>query len=137
MWSQNTITNRNHFIIISTRKSIEYLEILDDSRIIFQPWNWSVLLDWTLIRAVGRFENPRGVVMSRAYSAPPPQYMPWSLILIKVLNNFWCFKYQIPTRTCSEAYLQHYWRNCLLNLYFFTFFKDNFFNYVSNMLPSK
>ena len=72
MWSQNTITNRNHFIIISTRKSIEYLEILDDSRIIFQPWNWSVLLDCTLIRAVGRFENPRGVVMSRAYSAPPP-----------------------------------------------------------------
>jgi hypothetical protein len=37
-----------------------YLEILDDSRIIFQPWNWSVLLDCTLIRAVGRFENPRG-----------------------------------------------------------------------------
>ena len=60
MWSQNTITNRNHFIIISTRKSIEYLEILDDSRIIFQPWNWSVLLGWTLIRAVVRFENLRG-----------------------------------------------------------------------------
>ena len=33
------------------------------------------------------------------------QYMPWNLLLIKVLDNFWYFKHQIPTRTCSEAYL--------------------------------
>ena len=41
------------------------------------------------------------------------QCMPWNLLIIKVLNNFWHFKHQIPTRTCSEAYLKHYWRNCL------------------------
>ena len=41
------------------------------------------------------------------------QYMPWNLLIINVLNNFWYFKHQIPTRTCSEAYLKHYWRNCL------------------------
>ena len=33
------------------------------------------------------------------------QYMPWNLLLIKVLHNSWYSKHQIPTRTCSEAYL--------------------------------
>ena len=33
------------------------------------------------------------------------QYMPWNLLLIKVLINFWYFKHQILTGTCSEAYL--------------------------------
>ena len=33
------------------------------------------------------------------------QYMPWNLLLIKVLINFWYFKHQISTGTCSEAYL--------------------------------
>ena len=33
------------------------------------------------------------------------QYMPWNLLLIKVLNKFWYFKHQIPTGTFSEAYL--------------------------------
>ena len=42
------------------------------------------------------------------------QYIPWKLILIKFLNNFWYFKVQMSTRICSEAYLKHYWRNCIL-----------------------
>ena len=50
------------------------------------------------------------------------QYMPWNLLLIKVLNNFWYFKHQILTRICSEAYLKHYWRNCLLLIVFFLLF---------------
>ena len=33
------------------------------------------------------------------------KYMLWNLLLIKVLNNFWYYKHQIPTGTCSEAYL--------------------------------
>ena len=41
------------------------------------------------------------------------QYMPWNLLLIKVLNNFWYFKHQILTRISSEAYLKCKWRNCL------------------------
>ena len=41
------------------------------------------------------------------------QYMPWNLLLIKLLNNFWYFKHQILTKICSEAYLKHNWRNCL------------------------
>ena len=41
------------------------------------------------------------------------QYMPWNLNIIKVLNNFWYFKYQILTRICSDAYLKYYWRNWL------------------------
>ena len=41
------------------------------------------------------------------------QFMPWNILIIKVLNNFWYFKYQIPTRTCSKAHLKRYWRNCL------------------------
>ena len=46
------------------------------------------------------------------------QYIPWNLLIIKFLNNFWYFKHQILTRICSEAYLKHYWRNCLQKLYF-------------------
>ena len=65
------------------------------------------------------------------------QYIPRNLLIIKVLNNFWYFKHQIPSRTCSEAYLKHYWRNSLQKLYSFTFVRDNFFNNVSNMLLSK
>ena len=41
------------------------------------------------------------------------QYMPWNLLLIKVLNSFWYFKHQISTRIGSKAYLKHNWRNCL------------------------
>ena len=33
------------------------------------------------------------------------QYMSWNIFLIKVLNNLWYSKHQIPTRSCSEAYL--------------------------------
>ena len=44
------------------------------------------------------------------------QYMPWDLHMIKVLNNFSYFKHQILTRIYSEAYLKHYWRNCLQKL---------------------
>ena len=39
------------------------------------------------------------------------QYMLWNLIIIKVLNSIWYFKHQIPTSICSEAYLNHNWRN--------------------------
>ena len=38
------------------------------------------------------------------------QYMPWNLLLIIVLNNFWYFKHQTLTRICSEACLKHNWR---------------------------
>ena len=41
-------------------------------------------------------------------------FVPWNLLLIKTLNNFWYFKHQISTRICSKAYLKHYWRSCLL-----------------------
>ena len=51
--------------------------------------------------------------------------MPWNLLLIKVLNDFWYFKHQILTRICSEAYLKRYWRNCLCKLYFFHSSKTN------------
>ena len=66
------------------------------------------------------------------------QYMSWNNSLIKVLNSFWCFKHQISTRISSEAYLKHYWRNCLQILPFFIyFFNNNLFNYVSNMLSAQ
>ena len=54
------------------------------------------------------------------------QYMPWNLLIIKVLNNFWYFKHQIPTMIGSKAYLKHYWRNCLQILSFFIDFNNNF-----------
>ena len=87
----------------------------------------------------------------RTARAPPPvcwigvkgallcaqQYMSWNIFLTKVLNNFWYFEHPILTMIYSEAYLKHYWRNCLHKLYFFAFFRDNFFNHVSNMLSSK
>ena len=38
------------------------------------------------------------------------QYMPWNLLLIKVLNNFWYFKHQTSTMIWSEAYMKHNWR---------------------------
>ena len=65
------------------------------------------------------------------------QCMPWDLLLTKVLNIFWYFKHQIMTKISSEAYLKHYWRNCLQILSFFIYFNNNLFNYVSNMLKSK
>ena len=65
------------------------------------------------------------------------QYMPSNLLIIKVLNIFLYFKHQISTGICSEAYLKHYWRNCLQKLQYFTFVRDNFFNNVLNMLLSK
>ena len=34
------------------------------------------------------------------------QYVPWNLLIIEVLNNFWYFKHQILTRICSEVYLK-------------------------------
>ena len=65
------------------------------------------------------------------------QHMPWNPLLIKVLHNFSYFKHQIPTRTSSEEYLWHYWRNFLQKMYFFSFFKDNFFNCVPNTYASE
>ena len=39
--------------------------------------------------------------------------MPWNVLLRKVLNNFWYFKYQILTRVSSKICLRCNWRNCL------------------------
>jgi len=83
----------------------------------------------------------RGDFVGRKPSPPPPtvcwigvkvavlcarQYMPSNLLIIKVLNNFLYFKHQILTGICSEAYLKHYWRNCLQKLQFFIFFQRQF-----------
>ena len=65
------------------------------------------------------------------------KYMPWTVLLIIVLNNFWYFKHQILTRICSDAYLKHNWRNCLWKEWKLTISEDNFFNNVSHMLLSK
>ena len=65
------------------------------------------------------------------------KYMSWNTFLIKVLNKFWYFEHSTLTIIYLEAYLKRDWRNCIQKLYFFTSFKGNFFNYVSNMLPSK
>ena len=69
------------------------------------------------------------------------QYMPWSLIIIKVLNNFWHFEHYIPTRTCSEAYLSHYWSKCREKLYSFYLLQRQFlqscFKYGSKQIIVK
>ena len=62
------------------------------------------------------------------------QYMPWNLLLIIVLNNFWYFKHQTSTRICSEAFLKHNWRFVFEKSKKITTNEDN---NVSNMLLSK
>ena len=65
------------------------------------------------------------------------KYMACNLLLIKVLHIF-----DISNTRCLLGLAQKHicniieeivFRNCT----FFTFYKNNFFNYVSNMLPSK
>ena len=64
-------------------------------------------------------------------------YMHWNIFIIKVLNNVWYFQQPILSMICSEAYLKHNWRNCLWKKQKSTIAEDNFFNNVTNMLPSK
>ena len=83
----------------------------------FQIFHWSNLLLCSYVSTtpigqiglkMGKFPLGNGTVCwieVKVAVLCAHQYMPWNLLLIKVLDNFWHFKHQIPTRTCSEAYL--------------------------------
>ena len=62
---------------------------------------------WCILGRLGTYMIPPTVCWIEVKVAVlcAHQYMPWNLLLIKVLNNFWYFKHQISTGTCSEAYL--------------------------------
>ena len=64
-------------------------------------------------------------------------YMPWNLLIIKVLNIFWYFKHKIPTWTCSNAYLKYYWTNCVWQKKNIVISEDIFFNIASNRVLRK